>query len=298
MIVVQLLGGMGNQMFQYAVGRHLAVKNKAELKVDTSILLDHRPGVHVVNRHYDLDVFQPSLSIATSWDVWRYNWHGLGLAGKVAGRVHQLIVGNPTTREKSFEFDPSILSLTGEIYLAGLWQSYRYFREIKGIIRADFKLRFPLEGNAAVLQLKIESCHAVCINVRRGDYVTDPPTAQSLGFVGLDYYSNAVATLRAKREELKYFVFSDEVEWCQQNFQFLGENVTFVGHEYAGPKFSWYLELMQSCKYFVIPNSTFAWWGAWLSRSPEKTVIVPRRWFRHGKTSDNDLIPPDWIRIG
>jgi hypothetical protein len=297
MVVVQLLGGMGNQMFQYALGRSLSIRNHTSLKVDTSILLDHRPGVHAVNRNYDLDIFLAAPEHARPVDRWKYNWHGLGLAGKIAGRTHQLILGNPTFREKSFGFDPAVASLSGNIYLAGLWQSFRYFEDVAQVIRDDFRMKALAEGPAPEMLARIAGSRAVCLNVRRADYVTHASTAQALGFIGLDYYKDAVQLLRERFEDLEFYVFSDEIEWCRENFEFLGSRVTYVGHEYAGPKFSWYLELMKACMYFIIPNSTFAWWAAWLGAAPGKVVIAPRNWFRHGRQSGDDLVPPEWIRL-
>jgi hypothetical protein len=297
MVIVQLLGGMGNQMFQYALGRTLSIRNKSKLKLDTTILLDHRPGVHAVNRNFDLDIFSGTTENARPADVWKYNWHGLGVAGKIAGRMHQMLLGNPLIRERTFAFDPKILTLSGDIYLAGLWQSYRYFIDEEKAIRADFQLRASPEDSALSMLSKIEGGRAVCLNVRRTDYVTHASTAQSLGFIGLDYYQDAVRLLHERYEDLDFYIFSDEIDWCRENFGFVGQKVTYVGHECAGPKYSWYLALMKACRYFIIPNSTFAWWAAWLSESSARVVIAPRNWFRHGKENADDLVPPEWIRI-
>src|SRR5262245_58755373 len=131
MVIVQLLGGMGNQMFQYSLGRAHSLQNKTELVVDTSILRDHRPGVHAVNRNYDLDLFKVEVREATSVERWKYNRHGFSIPGKVLSKSYEIVFGNKTVYEKHFHFDPSVNELTGDIYLSGLWQSPKYFERFE-----------------------------------------------------------------------------------------------------------------------------------------------------------------------
>ena len=93
-----------------------------------------------------------------------------------------------------------------------------------------------------------------------------------------------------------YFIFSDDIEWCENNFSFLN-NVVFVTHEYAGKKFSSYLQLMINCKHYIIPNSTFAWWAVWLNKGKDKIVIAPNKWYTYYQFNLNDLIPSTWITL-
>ena len=130
------------------------------------------------------------------------------------------------------------------------------------------------------------------MNVRRGDFVNN----DFHGTMGLDYYLKSLDVLNSKLDaELKIFVFSDDIEWCIDNLKF-DYATEFIGHSYKGVKFSSYLYLMQACKYFIIPNSSFAWWAAFLSDYSNKIVIAPKNWFNNDLNT-SDLIPDSWIRI-
>ena len=148
---------------------------------------------------------------------------------------------------------------------------------------------------------RIRSAESVCVNVRRGDYVSSPSSIEFLGFVGTEYYSESIKIIYARVTNPTVFVFSDEIEWCIDNLRF-DCPTTFVGHEYAGEKFRDYLYLMSLCKHFIIPNSTFGWWGAWLSNS-KGIVVAPKKWFNATKwfngtdLDTSDLIPAGWIRL-
>jgi len=297
MIVVRLLGGLGNQMFQYALGRTLSLQNKDILKVDTTILEDHRPGVHAVNRNYDLDVFTLELPKSTHSEIWKFHSHNFPLPYKIASRLYNLIMGPTTVNEPHFHFAPAILSRTGTMYLNGLWQSYKYFQSVEAEIRRDFTFRQPLTGEALEIAAMIQRSQAVCLNVRRTDYITDKATSSVVTFTGLKYYRDAVDLIESQHKKLHYFIFSDDMEWCKNNFNFLGDDITFVDHTYAGPKFSFYLQLMSMCKHFIIPNSTFAWWAAWLNEDTGKIVVTPKKWMNDPSVETGDLIPDNWIRI-
>jgi hypothetical protein len=196
--------------------------------------------------------------------------------------------------EKTFAFDPTVLDAPGNVWLDGYWQSEKYFKEIEPIIREEFVLR-STSANVQKLAERIQSTESVCVNVRRTDYVTAPDTKALLGFVGTDYYVESMKIICARLANPTVFVFSDEVRWCTDNLQF-DCPTTFVGHEYAGEKFREYLYLMSLCKHFIIPNSTFAWWGAWLSNT-KGTVVAPKKWFNKTELDSGDLIPTGWVRV-
>jgi hypothetical protein len=114
------------------------------------------------------------------------------------------------------------------------------------------------------------------------------------GVMGNDYIMRAVDIIESKIENPTYFIFSDDVEWCKENIHL--KNMKIVDHSYAGEKFNYYLQLMISCKHFIIPNSSFAWWSAWLNTNSDKIVIAPKNWF-NVDIDTSDLIPDNWIRI-
>jgi hypothetical protein len=297
MITVKLQGGLGNQMFQYALGRCLAKKNSDELELDLTFLLDRTPRENFVFRDYCLDVFDIHPRFTFLSDVGRlaHMRRFLAQSGQLALRAKQAVgVAPKVVREESFAFHPEILQLKGNIYLDGYWQSYRYFREIEDLIRKEFALN-STSVSAHKLAERMRSTQSVCVNVRRGDYVRLAPTMASLGFVGAEYYAESMKMVLARVREPKVFVFSDEIEWCADHLRF-DCPTTFVGHEYAGEKFRDYLYLMTLCKHFIIPNSSFGWWGAWLSNSGG-IVVAPKRWFKANEWDARDLVPERWLRL-
>ena len=295
MIIVELSGGMGNQMFQYAAGRALALKNNTELGLDLSFLLDRTPHPKFQNfvfRNYDLDIFNIDAKIVEQSEI--PFWHRNFFSGKVNlwfnYFCHKFVPY--TGKEKHFHFDKTILDLGPDTYLHGLWQSPKYFQSIESTIRKDFELKAPLSENVSTLMREIVSCESLCVNVRRADFVTN----NFHGTFGPEYYDNAVAEIARTNNIDKIYVFSDDIPWCEENLKFPFPTM-FVGKEYAGKKFEQYLMLMAACKNFVIPNSTFGWWAAWLSKNSQKKVVVPKRWFGNERIVTDDLVLPEWIRI-
>ena len=139
---------------------------------------------------------------------------------------------------------------------------------------------------------KIESSMSICLNVRRGDFVTNPHH----GTCSLYYYSQAIEYIVDRVKDAYFYIFSDDIEWCKKNMQ-INYPFTMVTHDIAGEKFKYYLKLMVDCKHYIIPNSTFGWWAAWLNTNPDKIVIAPKQWFRKPEIDTSDVIPRGWLRI-
>jgi len=293
MIIVKLMGGLGNQMFQYAFGKYLATKNNTDLKLDTSFLLDRTPQKkHFVFRDYDLSIFNIDEQFSTTKEV-----------NKLAGRTGNTVLDNKLNKllntkkshikDMSMEFNSAHLDIEDNTYIEGYWQSEKYFQEITHQLKNNFfTFKNPLTEKSVSLLNKIEKSNAVCINIRRGDFVTN----SFHGAMGVDYYNEAEKILLQKHENLEFFIFSDDIEWCKNNLNF-SVPTTFIGHEYAGHKFQDYLRLMSACKHFIIPNSSFAWWAVWFSSNIKKTVIAPKIWINNPPNPVDHLIPKDWIRI-
>ena len=295
MVIVNLKGGLGNQMFEYAAGRSLAVKLHDELKLDTVSLLDRNPVQNKIFRDFDLDIF-PNINagIATKEEVQRLKSNS-GLFSKLYF-TRKLQSRTRYFKEKKFSYQREFEQLDGNVYLDGYWQSEKYFKNIEDIIRNDFTLLpFSIPKNLALSQ-ELAEMHSVCINVRRGDFVNNPNSSKHHGFVGLEYILASVHRLSQTVHEPNFYVFSDDISWCKENIR-LDFPMVFVDHSHAGHKFSEYLHLMSLCHHFVIPNSSFAWWAAWLCQRPGKIVITPKKWFNEGPQDTSDLIPSDWIRL-
>jgi hypothetical protein len=272
------MGGLGNQMFQYAVARNLSLKHNVELKIDLSFLNNRNMGSNFVYRDYDLNLFniKPDFEIDFSKRIVHSN----------QPHFHY---------SKSYIDSISNLLLEGNsVLLDGYWQSPFFFSEFEEEIRKDFEFINKVENETGEIKEMlnlIESTNSVMLNVRRTDYLN----TSFHGVMGMDYLNKAKDIIEQKVENPHYFIFSDDVNWCKENINF--ENMTLVDHRYKGEKFGYYLQLMSKCKHFIIPNSTFAWWAAWLNTNDSKVVIAPKQWFTDSKINTNDIIPSDWIRI-
>jgi hypothetical protein len=291
MIIVRFKGGMGNQMFQYALGRALSIKYNVPLGFDLSYLLDTTPRLNFTFRNFDLDIFNIKGEIVPSKKVPFVNRIFKGKVGQVFDYMRRYFSFGKGI-ERSWYFDKSILDIGPDAYLDGYWQSQKYFENIADIIRSDFTLKNKLPINIENLKEVIKKENSLCIHIRRGDYVGN----KSHEIVGEEYYKKAIEKMKTLTKIDKIYVFSDDIKWCEENMKF-DIPVMFVGNEYAGKKAEGHMALMSACKHFIIPNSTFAWWSAYLSESKNKIVIVPIKWFPWTIKNDNDIVPEGWIKV-
>jgi len=289
MIIVKLIGGLGNQIFQYALGRNLAEKNKAELKLDVS-------GFETYKKHkYSLNHFNIIENIATAQEVSRYKKYD---AQTKIGKLFNLIESLKPLKSRTYikephyyGYFPKILNLKGGIYLDGFWQSEKYFKDIENILRDEFTIKEKLEDN---LLNAIISTNSVSIHVRRTDYVTNPGANKIHGVCGLDYYNNAIVKITNLVKTPHFFVFSDDIEWSKNNIK-INFPITFVEH--GADKNYEDLTLMSLCKHNIIANSSFSWWGAWLNNNPNKIVIAPKKWLNNNKIDKRRMVIESWIKI-
>lgn len=290
MVIVKLMGGLGNQLFQYAYGRTLATYWDTELVLDVDFLLDRTPRQNFVFRDFDLDLFELKSYVFFDEDI-KKKFHQKSFFRKSFLEV----------LEQGFHYQPDTLGLKKRnIYLDGYWQSPKYFSSIASDLKHEFQFKIPLTASQIILSEKIKNCTSVCVNFRRTDFIHVPNAVQTHGTPPLAYYFNALAYLRKEiGDDLEVFVFSDDVEWCQEHFK-TNDVIHYVSHNmYKGERFSSYLQLMTLCKHFIIPNSTFGWWAAWLARNEGKIVITPEQWFVNKtlQSQTQDLRPETWITI-
>lgn len=281
MIIVKLRGGLGNQMFQYATGRNLALKNNTKLKFDVTEL------EHDKLRNYELHIFNISGSIASSYRLMFIRKFNKNIISKVLGQNYLYI------KQKDWYFDATILEKKGNIYLDGYWQSEKYFKDIRHIITKDFMIRRDPDKKNKSVSKKIESSNSVCIHVRREDYIKNKITKEVHGICSLEYYHNAVKIIEKKTRNPKFFIFSDDSKWTRKNLK-LKHTTIYVDINNMEKSYE-DLRLMSNCKHFIIANSSFSWWGAWLSNNPDKIVCAPKKWFTI--IDEGDIVPKSWIRV-
>ena len=294
MIIVRLIGGLGNQMFQYALGRKISLMNNVELKIDIS---EYRSDKL---RSYQLDKFNIIENIATDKEIEPFLQSNIELNRRQLRKLHNLIgLFSPYykriyVRERSNLFDSNILKITDNAYLAGYWASYKYFADIGDLLRKDFTLKEDIDQMNAEFAHAIVGTESVSIHFRRGDYVTNPHTNAYHGTCSLDYYQRAVKDISKYVSDPHFFVFSDDPKWVQQNF-FIPYPHTFV--TINGPDEPHKdLRLMSMCRHHITANSSFSWWGAGLCTNKDKKVYSPDKWF-NVHYDLRDTLPESWKRI-
>lgn len=297
MIVVKLMGGLGNQMFQYAAGRSLALLLGARLKLDRSFLDGPQgPGTP---RRYELDDLNVHSEFADPGEVAELIGRGASRPGTLLLRLRQAMGCSRyrpnVLRERGFGFQPEFLTATGDVYLEGYWQSEKYFAGVADVIRCEFSLRPPLAGRDLALAGRIEGEESVSVHVRRGDYVRKPEAERLHGVCEADYYMKCMEIVRGQLQKPHFFVFTDEPAWARANLPADG-SVTFVDWDNPRPGPT-DLELMRRCRHHVIANSSFSWWGAWLGTRPGNLVLAPELWFNEPEMDTSDLLPASWERV-
>jgi len=291
MVLIQLNGGLGNQLFQYAFGRRIALDRKAELRFDLSAFTSQ-------NRQYKLHYFNVIGSPASASELKQFFWWKQNTIFSLFYRLWSACKAYYRRRwveEQSIGFDKNMLMCPREVYLRGYWQSEKYFKEIESILREELTVQHPLNGSNLSMMERIKSCTAVSLHVRRGDYVWDPPTNSTHGILPLEYYQAAIGLILEHVPTPTFFVFSDDIAWVKENLRIERAEVVFVDHNSTEMDYE-DLRLMSHCQHHILANSSFSWWGAWLSSKEDKLVIAPRKWYAIDLDT-RDLVPEGWIQL-
>ncbi len=296
-MIVKLLGGLGNQMFQYAFGRSLALRTGKAIKFDTHDLLDRSPTLKYTFREYELDVFIARPVLATPADTRLFGPPVGGLVNRIAHKVTRRLLSPQRFNEKqSFGYDEAVFQCGNNTYFDGYWQNEAYFKPYEKQIRQELTLKKPLSGLNLELATQIaQAPHAVSLHVRRGDYVSNAQANAFHGVCSPAYYEQAVAMLQSRLGQISLFIFSDEPEWVQANMQFKATTV-YISHN-TGKDSAEDLRLMSLCKHNIIANSSFSWWGAWLNANTAKIVVAPRSWYQNMHSYTIGLLPSEWISL-
>jgi hypothetical protein len=291
MIITNLIGGLGNQMFQYAVGKALAARHQVEVKVDTTTLNADAAGKYT-QRHFELSIFERPIAIANenerniflkeSETTWR------NLISKITKRFTNHLYA----KEKGSQYQSNYNQFPANTYLDGFWQSELYFIKYEDEIRKAFTFNSSIQNKNSELAQKISQVNSVAMHVRRGDYIINTAANTFHGTCSKAYYDQALVYLQAQIPMICLFIFSDDIEWCKSTFKY-DVPMYFVDTN-DGPSD---LYLMSQCKHNIIANSSFSWWGAWLNRHINKIVIAPQKWFADTTVHTQDIVPSKWIKI-
>lgn len=297
-VIVRIMGGVGNQLFQYAVARRLALFSNAELVIDDISGFLHDQQFH---RQSQLKHFNISARQATSAErmepfprLQRYIRQRYNCQRPYEHRTY--------IHQEGMDFDDRILRLRakGRLYLEGYWQSEDYFKDANLIIRDDLYINPPMDGPNLQMAQRIRNELSVAVHVRFFEELHPASSyPQVANNVLCDYYERAFSHLEQRFTKAHYFVFSDRPHMVKSRLRFPESRFTLVSHNQGDAMAFADLWLMTQCHHFIIANSTFSWWGAWLAQSPKKIVIAPafKTQTNLGAWGFSGLLPLDWVTL-
>lgn len=267
MIIVRILGGLGNQMFQYAYAKALEQKGYC-VKLDISGFKKYK-----LHGGYHLNKYQINLKKASNFS---------NFISKVTFLKHK--------KEKNLIYDPTFKLLKGNEYIKGYFQTEKYFSEIRNLLLKQFTISDTISNSTKQYKKQIlETINTCSVHIRRGDYISNSKSNSIHGTCSIEYYREAIKIISEKHKNTIFFVFSDDISWTKENL--LIENAVYINHKTI-PHEDIYL--MSLCKHNITANSSFSWWGAWLNQNKNKVVIAPKKWFLNKK---NEIASKNWITI-
>lgn len=296
-IIPRIFGGLGNQLFIYAAARRLALVNNADLVLDdvSGFVRDHQ-----YQRNYQLDHFNiPCRKTTATERLEPFS----RLRRHVKRRWHQRLPFEQRRYlvQEGIDFDPRLLSFRfrNTVYLDGYWQSEDYFKDIEPQIREDLRIQPPTDAVNQQIAAQIRATNAVAVHVRFFDAPGQTPTGAIENNAPGDYYQRAIHSMEQRQSNAHYYLFSDQPQAARTRIPLPDERVTLVAHNQGDAMACADLWLMTQCRHFIIANSTFSWWGAWLSVQPDKIVIAPGFEKRDGKMwwGFRGLLPNHWIKL-
>ncbi|MDC1458625.1 alpha-1,2-fucosyltransferase [Burkholderiaceae bacterium] len=292
MIIANIIGGLGNQMFQYATARAISLELGTSLRLDISGYDKYK-----LHQGFELQrIFNSTIEIASEMDRRIVlGWQSTTFSRKLLLRQRMAWL-----RSKSFVIEPhfqywqGLAEIPNDCYLMGYWQSEKYFSLAEARIRTDFSFKLPLQNKNAEVARKILQANSVSLHVRRGDYATKPQTTATHGLCTLDYYGQSIQYVAERVQQPKFFIFSDDIAWARDNLN-ISHQCQYVDVNQGEESYN-DMRLMSMCNHHIIANSSFSWWGAWLNPKRDKIVVAPKNWFAD-KTDAIDLLPQSWIKL-
>ncbi len=298
MICIKLTGGLGNQLFQYAFSIALSVKFQTNLCFDLSFYDDQIARHDYTPRKIALDIFGLNLPKISESTLSKFNRVIKPIT--YTDKIYTLFSRRRYYLEPGPHYDENVDKIIDNTYCEGYFQDERYFHNVSDKIRSAFIIKNNIiEFNSGILKLtkEITSSESVCIHIRRGDYITNPINTQIFGTLSKEYYFKAINHIeKTINQKTKKFLFSNDPEWCRETFAGYSD-ITIVDENHSGPNGTSHFLLMTQCKHFVIANSSFSWWAAWLASHPDKIICRPYPWFNNKEFQSASICPDSWPRI-
>lgn len=290
MIISNIKGGLGNQMFEYAAGFSLAREKNTEFKIDLGHFANQEKFKAETPREFQLNFFNIPYQLATEEEITEVK------RGYSRGFLPILKLDSYLTMLNIIRY-PFLTSISSSVYMDAYFQNEKYFIKYEKDIREMFTLKKEyITKDFRRVNDEIDSNYdsSLSVHIRRGDYVTNTKANKWHGLLSKDYYYNALDCIKKKTgvKKLHIFVFSDDSLWVKKNLS-LGGDVTYISDDF-NPVQS--IILMSKCRNNIIANSSFSWWGAWLNPNQEKIVVAPARWLAGSKRHSRNIVPEGWIR--
>jgi len=292
MIIIKLQGGLGNQLFQWAFGLSRQLKTNCNLKFDAnSFATDKLRNLEITQLITDFEV-------ATQKEIKETRFEN-GLLNLLIRKVTTLI--NPYYKrkvicEQTYLFDESLDNYKHcSNYFEGYWQNEKYFIGYRQQILKSLNFEINTSKNYQSYKSQIidNTKNSVAIHVRRGDYINDERILKIHGVCSIDYYQNAIQLMEDRYDNIQFYIFSNDIEWCEKFFDAIN-NKTFVNKTKTVFED---LELMSLCKGQIIANSSLSWWSAWLNTNENKSIIAPKKWFNKTSINYSQIVPENWIKL-
>ena len=290
MKIVKIIGGLGNQMFQYA----LAIALKKNF-TDEEVKLDIH-GFNGYTKHQGFEignVFGNEFKLASYSDIAKvaypyFNFQLWRIGSRILPDRQHMI-----SEDTSFKIMPEVMISPNYKYYDGYWQHEEYFNDIHDDILAAFKFKEFKDKRNKALADRLTDINSVSIHIRRGDYINDKLFK---GTCGIEYYKNAIDEINKMTVPALFCIFSNDILWCNKNIEPLlnGKEAIYVDWN-TGSDYFRDMQLMTKCKHCIIANSSFSWWGAWLNNNNDKIVIAPRTWY-----NTYEKVSPatnDWLKL-
>jgi hypothetical protein len=296
------MGGLGNQLFQYAFGKSIAKESDKEVAYDLSWF---DSGAEYDHDHLYLDYFQTDYEVADESDVnsiFPLGGRGRQLAKRLYKKsplavqtvfnyyrdIDQDQTDIFNTGPFKFRYSPKVYQTGNIAYFDGYWQANQYVDSVAERLGEELTFQEPSTDEDRRILSQITQSDSVSIHLRRGDYTANNMT------LSLDYYTEAIEKIQSQIEKPSFYIFSDDVEWVENELE-IDRDTTYVNHNNAETCYE-DLRLMSECDHNIIANSTFSWWGAWLNQNEDKTVIAPQIWLGR-QTGEVDILPRSWETI-
>ena len=283
--IVKFLGGLGNQMFQYAFLLSLK-QHFGKVKADLTGFENYE-----LHQGFELEkVFGIRLEHASSLELRVYSSERRDWLTRKLRRIYRTKQAEYTEREE-FRFDPSIYQDPCPRIFWGYWQHLSYIQMVENQLREAFQFKAFVDKENTALVQRIRFGNTVSVHVRRGDYVGHPILG---GICDFEYYQKAIKLMEEKLEDPVFVFFSNDMEWCRTNFPL--RDAVYVDWNHGDNSYK-DMQLMTCCKHHIIANSSFSWWGAWLNPHKDKIVVSPKTWVNTADADAFALVHPNWIKI-